>query len=240
MRNDVEETLAAADECIGRLKVKYDEAKRNPTNARISMLEVKTAMDHLRSALDYLAVGVRKQLYPNDKNRHKIYFPYHSDPVEVDQRIQLQYPDLDKSMPQLGLLFRSVQSYVVNSDWLLVLCRQHNHAKHEGLPKQERKIRESLDIGGVFKFGGEFKNIRMWGNIVNGKRLEPNGSVNISSDMPLPEIQKQYGSTIPVTKTVDGIEFRIGETQWDALKLLETARAAIGPLASGVFSELKI
>lgn len=243
MREDVEEVLKSADQMLERLKL-ADAKSKQTGDVSLSRTDAQIALGQLRTALDYMAVGVDTVLY-NGSNaarmqtgRDKLYFPY-GDDAGVAKRLAKMYRDLDTTAPKINALFFTVQKAATGSDWLEVVCKLNNRNKHAALVKHERTGGSPrLNIGGLFSFDGN-SNVRMSGNTLNGVPLEAGGSVSFNSSDPLEKIAAAF-PTVQVTRNKVGEKFILAGTKWEVVTLIETACNGVGHFAVDLMRELGV
>lgn len=121
------------------------EAKENidllKTSQDIKPVKVKSILEHLRSALEYLANDTFDKYHPNFKGkRPKIYFPFGSQSF-VDNFFSERLRLKPVSSSPLYALFNSIQSYQTNENWLDIMCSLTNEAKHRNpIPFEKEEI----------------------------------------------------------------------------------------------------
>lgn len=101
---DIDALLTYEETRLDTIKMDYDEAlatKQVPNKLRI---EVKNAMENLRSCLDYMAQDLsltrasETKLSGNNR-KHKVYFPYGKDKDQFSQAIKRNLPGIQRTDP---------------------------------------------------------------------------------------------------------------------------------------------
>jgi hypothetical protein len=74
--NDAKELIKDCKGRFEKIKEAYDTSLSNKAIETSLLIEIKNFMENLRSALDYVALGLYKKYVPSSKPDQKIYFPY--------------------------------------------------------------------------------------------------------------------------------------------------------------------
>jgi hypothetical protein len=239
---DIEELLTEIDEITSTLSNSYDEAKKDRTILQISRVKVKSALEHLRSILDYCALDAYMHVY-GEKPTKKLYFPYAKDEASFNKRITKDFTALRQKSPIIYDHIASVQPHKSGTNWLIDLCQFTNTNKHNNLTTQDRKSKDSVTIGNIIKMSGNCSNIVFSGTRVNGIPFGKGSSntVRLSSTMTNEEIEAQLNSEnpyIPVTRTVDELKFYIDGSDHDALAFIHNTNERISILVCQLYEEI--
>jgi len=244
MREDIEEVLVAADEVIARLK-NQEALVKNDQATGLRKTDVKSALEHLRSVLDYVAVGVDNVLYGGanglrlNKQRQHVYFPYGTQAF-VDSKLKKLYGDLDVVAPKIYALVHSIQEHATGSDWLEVMCGQVNKHKHAGLSKHAATGgREAMTLGHNSIRIDRTSQVTIRGGSYGGVQMPSDRAVTIRGDMSVEQARAKI-PWLPVRKGMTDQSISIAGTNWEVVSLLSTARAGIGRVALEVMSELSV
>lgn len=236
MEDDVQQLLEKVDQLAANLGLQYAKANAGGANSGPSKVDMKIAMEQLRSVLDYLAVGMVRACGIDPSNK-RIYFPY-GDRKVVGERIAALFKGATNPIPALGGLIHSVQSYSTGTNWLHELCRQTNESKHKGLTKHSEKKTEGLVLGGNAIAIGPNSTVEIRDCVINSVPVGWGGGVVINGSEPIQQVAARLPG-VQVHRTPMGVEYWLGGTTWDALRLITTARAGIGELAKAISCELK-
>ena len=234
MKADVDELMQLVDEAIGRVRSHYQIAMRDPTQASAPRALFKSALDQLRSALDYVALEISvKALHRSPATR--TYFPYAIKEAFFGERVGQQLPGLAEISPAIYDVIRQAHAFgSAESGWLAALCRLTAENKHVGLTKQVRRDRNILRVAGnAFAFGpgagATFENCIVDGELLHGRVL---------ADDPIEVTRAALGGRIHADHVRVGVSFIVQGTTWDALSLLDVARRRTHEIASAVEVEI--
>ena len=161
-REGTVDLLNDVEECLDAMK-KTDQIKP---------VKIKSILENLRSALEYLANDTYDRYIPSETiPRPKIYFPY-GDQKIIDnfflKKLQIRNPSSSPMYP----VFNSIQTKCTGDNWLKMMCDLTNDAKHRNpIPlhedEQVKQITVSADDFGLIKTNGTgditFKNVTVYG-----------------------------------------------------------------------------
>lgn len=182
-RPDIEELFKEVNEYLDLIKKQYKDAISDRNKKEILKPKVKSSLEHLRSCLDYLAHDLYDFIYkPNDgltkverenKVYKKLYFPYGIDSQVFRRSVGKVLCNLYRKNRYVYELLESVQPYKSSSKWLVNLCLENNHIKHNNLRAQKR-----IDRNYFYILGGAIEVILNKGNEI-GEPTEFNLKNNI-------------------------------------------------------------
>ena len=239
MRNlDVRDLLDYVDDSLGHIKVAYNQALRDKRIAPSLRIDVKNAMENMRSALDYMARDIADEIVAphqasnNLKAVKLVYFPYGRDQQAFEASVHQGLPDLHSLNSQVYEIIESIQPHSCGNTWLYELCNIVNKNKHDALSAQERTERQSYTVS---RTGG--------GPAISapaGAIKAPPGAISLggapvvfdsTTGIPL----KTRGLDVQVTTWVS---FKFGDTEVEVYPLLETAAKGIRQTAQQLYKEL--
>lgn len=238
-KSDIDELLAEVAEIRSDLEEAYKGAKADAASAKVSKTKVKSALEHLRSALDYAALDVHEHFYDG---KGKIYFPYGKNEALFKKHLKSKFKDLAGKSKKVYEIILSVQSFNTESDWLVTLCNTVNSNKHKKLSSQELRKQESVSLGNLVKVSGGGSAI-IHGGTVNGVPIakDPNIPIVISSESCEQEMMENLNPNNPflsINRETDRVEFILDDTGWDALELVSEASNGVQRLVSDLYAEL--
>ena len=107
---------------------------------------MKSCLEHLRSALDYLASAISVGLYQRPETDHA-YFVYADDRRGFEARVEKAFPDLKARNAVIYEALEAAQPFKSDrGNWLPTLCRLTNGNKHIRLSLQHRKNEHTVGI----------------------------------------------------------------------------------------------
>lgn len=235
---DVRHLLDHVDNSLGYIKVAYDRALRDKRIAPPLRIDVKNAMENMRSALDYMARDIADEIVAphratkNLKAVKLVYFPYGRDQQAFEVSVQQKLPDLHSLNSQVYGIIESIQPHSCGNRWLYEFCSILNENKHDALSAQDRTERQSYTVS---RTGG--------GPTISapaGAIEAPPGAISIggapvvfdsTTGIPL----KTAGLDVQVKTWVS---FKFGDTEVEVYPLLETAAKGIRQTAQQLYKEL--
>ncbi|NCE83486.1 hypothetical protein [Pseudomonas sp. Q1] len=230
------EVLSAAEEIIAQLDEDYKKARAAESVLHVSKTKVKSALEYIRSALEYIAQDVWASY---TKKGNSVYFPYGKDEVEFLKSVKKNLPALDEQAPKLFSIIRSIQPFCCGDEWLVSVCKASNFNKHNGLSAQVRKQSKSnvININGF----GTFSNCE--GLILdncsfNGIPIAKSNRMVLSNSMPTSELQDQISEGIVLSREFDWVEFHFEDYGVDVLLLITKAHSAVLDLVVQVNNEI--
>jgi hypothetical protein len=237
---DINELLSEVEELASTLSDSYGKAKNDGTVLQISRVKVKSALEHLRSTLDYCASDIYIHVY--GKKPGKLYFPYAKNEALFNKHLTSSFTALRQKHPKIYNLMASVQPHISSSNWLIDLCGYTNTNKHNNLTPQVRKTKDSVTIGNLIKISGN-SNVTFTNTTVNGVQIGKDRStpVRISDAMTDEEITSQLNPDnpyIPVTRTAEEVNFFIDGSGNDALAFIQDAKERITIFVSELYAEI--
>lgn len=124
--------------------------KEIPFSLRI---DVKNAMENVRSAIDYIAQDILDiVINPYRKNKSlkllkRCYFPFGKDEKSFRESIGNNLPDLEKIRLDIYLLIDAIQPHACGNPWLYDFCKILNTNKHNTLSPQTRTSMKTYRLG---------------------------------------------------------------------------------------------
>ena len=237
---DIKELLAEVETISSTMIAAYEDAKKDRTVLQISRVKVKSALEHLRSILDYCAVDVYMHVYGSKPG--KIYFPYAKNEALFNKHLASSFKALRQKHPKLYDLMASIQPHISNSNWLVELCGYTNTNKHNNLTPQVKKSIDSVTIGNLVKVSGN-STVTFVNSTVNGVQIGKNSStpVTISDAMTDEEIASQLNPDnpyIPITRIAEDVKFFIDGSSNDALAFIDDAKDRVSEFVGRLYAEL--
>ena len=239
MRNlDVRHLLDHVDNSLGYIKVAYDRALRDKRIAPPLRIDVKNAMENMRSALDYMAQDIADEIVAphlannNLKAVKLVYFPYGRDQQTFEAFVRRFLPDLHRLNSQVYEIIESIQPHSCGNGWLYDFCNIVNENKHDALSAQERTERQSYTVrrtGGGPAISAPAGAIRAPPGAISlgGAPVVFDSTTGIPLQTP--------GLDVQVTTWVS---FKFGDTEVAVYPLLETAAKGIRQTAQQLYKEL--
>ncbi|WP_427313041.1 hypothetical protein [Cupriavidus sp. H39] len=223
--DDITALLNETADCRQRLERVYEEAKSAPDIKEALKPTVKSALEHLRSALEYCGQDVRERYCPPPGEREKVYFPFGEKEKTFHRSIEKNLPKLETGAPAVFSLMKSIQPFACGDRWLVTLCEQTNFNKHNRLSPQERvnSPGNSLRIGGNAVLMRN-SSITFMGGSINGVAL-PQYPVTVSNLDHADEVAAKLG--VPVQQEFDWVEFRFERSAQDTLALIAVSHERI-------------
>lgn len=235
-KDDIYEILEDVDETLEIIADKYVKAEENSEVKEVVKVKVKSAMENLRSCLDYCIHDIDEKILK--KHRKVLYFPYKDSKTEFKEVINKQFKGLRNKSPEIYSILESIQDFNnKNIPWLGILCRRTNKIKHDKLLKQTRKDNQAAFIPGAI-------------------RVENGASVTLSNCM----LEDTNGNLLPMNFTLDSngtvtsmgpidnritiekvnwVTFTINGTDRDVLEFLTQCRSELGEMIRKVYIEIE-
>ena len=238
-KSDIDELLAEVADIKSDIEATYERAKADPASAKLSKIKVKSALEHLRSVLDYAALDVHETFYDG---KGKIYFPYGKNEALFEKHLKSKFKDLAGKSRRVFEIFSSVQTFNCGSDWLITLCNTVNSNKHNRLSSQDMQKEESVSLGNLVKVSGG-GSVIIHGGTVNGVPIskDPNKPIVISNESSEEQMKRNLNPNNPflsLNRETDKLEFIIDDTGWDALELVSEASNGVQSLVDDLYYEL--
>lgn len=237
---DIKELLTEVEEISSTLSNSYENAREDRNILQISRVKVKSALEHLRSILDYSALDAYLHVYKSKPG--KLYFPYAVNEALFNKHLANNFKSLRQKNPNIYNLIASVQPHMSGSNWLIDLCRYTNTNKHNNLTSQVKKTKDSVTIGNLIKLSGD-STVTFLNSTVNGIQIGKDSStpVTISDAMADEEIVSQLNSDnpyLPVTRVAEEVNFFIDGSNNDALKFIQDAKTRISQFVDQLYAEI--
>lgn len=241
-REDINELFNEIREILSYLSKLYEDAKKDPSITKIDRVKVKSALEHLRSILDYCAMDTYVFVY-NQIPPKQVCFPYGKDESEFRNTLNSKkFTLLEHKNPNIYNLFSSIQPHVAASEWLINLCNYNNENKHKKLSSQVKKTKDIVRIGNIAQMSGNSKII-FQNCIVNGFQIGKDSStpIVISDSMTDDEIIAQVNPDnpyLPITRVSEDVKFYIDGSENDALTFIKEITERISQFINNVYSEI--
>lgn len=237
---DIKELLIEVEEISAGLVAAYEHAKSDRTVLQISRVKVKSALEHLRSVLDYCALDVYMRVYGGKPGR--LYFPYGKNEALFNKHLASSFKGLRERHPKLYGLLASIQPHVSGSNWLIDLCGYTNTNKHDNLTPQVKKSIDSVTVGNLVKVSGN-STVTFVNSTVNGIQIGKDASTpaTISDAMTDEEIGEQLNPDnpyIPITRVAEEVKFFIEGSGNDALAFIQDAKIKVSEFVGQLYGEL--
>lgn len=228
---DIQELLEGIRRTSFSLSESYERAKEDKSITQIDRVSVKSALEHLRSTLDYCAIDIYIHIHGKDPDR--IYFPIGKDLEQFNKDLaRNKFTLLENKNPEIYELISSIQPHLSDSNWLIDLRSYVNINKHNKLTPQNKETKNSFNLGNLVKTHGINNTITFTGTTVNGLPIQKDSSVPVvikPDTMTDDEIHNQLNPDIylPITRTVEDIRFYIDGSENDALTFIQEVTAKI-------------
>lgn len=151
--SDINSLLMYVDSRLVDIKAAYERSLREKNIPASLRIDVKNAMENLRSCLDYMAQDMAEAVimpYRRANNLSalkRVYFPYGKDKQSYDESVKRNLPDLQTVSPVIHALIEGIQPHACGDTWLYDLCSILNANKHDSLSPQERTERQTYKVG---------------------------------------------------------------------------------------------
>jgi hypothetical protein len=135
------------------IKSEYERSLREKNIPNSLRIDVKNAMENLRSCLDYMAQDIAEIIiipYRRVNNLgllNRVYFPYGKDEKSYNESVSKNLPDLQSVNPVIHALIENIQPHACGNTWLYDLCSILNANKHKSLSPQERTEHQTYKVG---------------------------------------------------------------------------------------------
>jgi hypothetical protein len=241
-QEDINELFDEVREILSFLYRSYEEAKKDRSIKKIDRVKVKSALEHLRSILDYSSMDVYFFVYKQQPPK-QVCFPYGKDEPDFrNSLISKKFALLEQKNPEIYNIFSSIQPHSCASEWLIYLCNYNNENKHKKLSSQVKKAKDRVTVGNVAQVSGNGKII-FQNCIVNGLQIGKDSStpVVISDSMTDDEIIAQFNTDnpyLPITRVAEDIQFYIDGSENDALTFIQEVTERISKFIHDLYSEI--
>jgi len=233
-RQDIQELLKE----VKSIKSELNAVKSNQLE-ELPKIKIKSAFEHLRSILDYIALDIHEKYY---SGKGRIYFPYANEEKLFKKHLKKNFKNLIGKNIRVYKLLKSVQKFNTSTSWLTTLCDITNEQKHNKLTKQSyQKYDKSVNFAGMFHLSGDSTLIIEGGDvIVNGHKVNKNDGTPliISDSMSEEEMQKGINQELPfnpIKIEEERVEYILNNTEWDALDLISTSLYEIENLVKNLY-----
>lgn len=203
----------------------------------IKPVKIKSMLEHLRSALEYVTNDVYNELTPSSARirNDKIYFPYNQK-YNIDRFFQKKLQLFNYSENNIYKLFNSIQDYSTDTNELVMMCNLTNEAKHLkpiALDKEEKVSSVKISVDGLGLVSTDLNsNITFQNCTVNGKKLQD----FTYSDGQL----KTTGIGIPVNLTITkDKKIKFHGVEYEVVPFIERCLNKIEKFVLAVYEELE-
>lgn len=203
----------------------------------IKPVKIKSMLEHLRSALEYVTNDVYNELTPSSARirNDKIYFPYNQK-YNIDHFFQKKLQLFNYSENNIYKLFNSIQDYSTDTNELVMMCNLTNEAKHLkpiALDKEEKVSSVKISVDGLGLVSTDLNsNITFQNCTVNGKKLQD----FTYSDGQL----KTTGIGIPVNLTITkDKKIKFHGVEYEVVPFIERCLNKIEKFVLAVYEELE-
>lgn len=233
---DIDELLAEVNEIKIKLKKEYEQAKNEPVSTQVSKIMVKSALEHLRSILDYATLDIHEEYY---NGNGKIYFPFGKDKALFKKNLKKHFKNLTKKAPKIYEIIKSIQPFETKKNWLITLCKVVNNNKHNKLSSQKIHKQQSVTIGNIIKVSGN-STVTINNCTVNGIPISkyPNTPIIISDKFTEEELKKNLNPFLSLNLEIDKVKFFLDKTGCDALELITEAINGIESMINKLYLEI--
>ena len=171
---DILELLSAVHDIITELESAIEKAGKDSAIKEVIRPKIKSALEHLRSCLDYCATDIYENvLSPNMiKRPRKLYFPYGKIESDFYSSVENKLPKLKDLRNDIYTHLESIQPYKLQDDWLIHLCNMANEHKHDRPKHQKRLDSLLLSSGGCRAFKvGKGSNVTLQNCSIQGNTI---------------------------------------------------------------------
>ncbi|MEN5305287.1 hypothetical protein [Pseudomonas sp. TWI628] len=216
---DSTEVLDEAERLTREIESHYHAARFAEGELSVKRVQVKAAIECIRSALEYTAQDIWRSY---TKKQNSVYFPYGEDLSSFQKGVKKNLPDVDVQAPELYRLIESLQPHACGDNWVYQLCKASNYNKHNGLSEQVRKNSQSnrLEIGNVFSFV-DCEGITLKNCSIDGVPIGKSAVVKISNSDTMEDLMKQITPGITLAREFQWVEFHLEACDRDLLELLK-------------------
>lgn len=136
---DIKALLNAAERQLDAINKAYRVALAGTDIPDEVTVEIKNFLENHRSALEYLAIRIRKTCCARPGPKEKVYFPIVSSRKEFTKAVKRSFPGLEPFRPDVFSALDAVQPYPQRGENpLRDLTKLVNSKKHRGLVRQIR------------------------------------------------------------------------------------------------------
>lgn len=237
--DDMRALLDDVAEIRSALEKEYEAARGNPDIKDVLRTKVKSALEQLRSVLEYSAHELRNKYCGGLKPDDRVYFPYARTKSRFEKSREKFLPGLPAASAGAAAIVASIQPFACGDDWLIRLCDQVNFNKHQRLETQVRvnSSESAYSVGGLVRVSGVGSRVTFANSFVDGIPLNEGKEVTFVSGMSDDEIASQLGSDssrFRISREFDWVEFRFATSAEDALKLIGKAHDEIGAYTESI------
>ena len=232
-QSNVLELLDEARELLVGVEKAYAQAKTAESVVVVARPKVKSCLEHLRSALDYIAHDLSETTDPA-KRPKRVYFPYGKDSGLYLNSLRQNLPGLD---PKYHSVLESMQPHSCGDEWLIQLCHVTNFNKHVQLQDQERRnsLESTTKIGNIVHMEGG-ASVTIGKLVVDGVHVNPKGPLVLTGAKPVAEIVSELSLPIPVQREYKWVKFVLTGSDVDVLELLQKSHQKINQFTANVYS----
>jgi len=159
LQNDINDLIIDTREILENLK-----SYRN-----ISRPKVKSALEHLRSCLEYAAQDISKIITKPSK---RFYFPYSDNQNDLDNSIQKNLPNLSNERPDIYTEIIRLHNFDHSNSWLKNLCDLTNGVKHNKSAEVNEDDIIDVNVNGVRFMRAINSTVVVRGSVVGGKEID--------------------------------------------------------------------
>jgi hypothetical protein len=145
---DVDDVLAHADELLGVVAEIYEETLAAQQMGPRLKPKIKGVLSEQRSALDYLATGIRKRY--GTKSKTGTYFPFARSAQSFPKHMNRKMPGVRTSRPDIAAAIECHQPYQPGHEWMDWLNGLRTRSTHATLTPL------TPEVGTPYEFGGSF------------------------------------------------------------------------------------
>lgn len=228
--DDVMELLEDVSFLTGRIAAAYSASRTEGAEA-ICRPQIKSAVEHLRSCLDYCAQDISEM--KTGRRGEKIYFPYGETEELFHKSVQRNIPGLQTKSPQVYSLLENLQPHRSDSPWLVQLCKDTNQVKHGDIRsvQQVNSDDSALKIGRLAELRGDSRLVLV-DCFVNGVPVGHEKPAEFSRSISIDEMRASLPAGVDVGRRYDWVEFRFPTSGLDALTLIRKSSAHIKQFCS--------
>ena len=142
----IQSLLTKAESQLQIIEEKYNRSLQTKVVDDMLRIEIKNACENMRSALDYLAQDISERFCPGRSPKDRFYFPILPNKKEFDSKIELCFPGLRQTSPEMSAILERIQPFQAGYEWLGQFNRINNENKHGNLVQQTRTERPETRV----------------------------------------------------------------------------------------------
>ncbi|MBJ7900769.1 MAG: hypothetical protein GC158_12820 [Cyanobacteria bacterium RI_101] len=233
-KKDIQELLDEVEFNLDRIKKIYENAQKSEDILIVARPKVKSCLDHLRSALDYLAHDLSDETN-SAKTPKNVYFPYGKNKKNFMSSLNKNLPELEE---KFVAFLETVQPFSCGDQWLINLCQLNNFNKHVELKDQTRvNSQESIThVGNLVRMDSTSTVVFGKNSRINGIPITKGEDLIITGDKSIAQIHEELNISMNIKRNYKWVKFIIKDTGVDILSLIEKSHNEIRKLTDLIYT----